>query len=147
MSREEVLSSSRVPGKENVFFLGCFESRVTLYAQQVRALNLVDAIVATGKVRPNGRVAIVGAGAAGVTAAAAFALEMPQLQGIDLYDRQNVALHLQIDSPHRYLHPGRALFNSRSHPQPQSCDQEGHQRSTALRHKSPPEAPSCELAP
>jgi hypothetical protein len=66
-----VLDSARV-ADTGVFFLGCFESRVTVLSQQRRALNLVDAILTEQIVRPHGRVAIVGAGAAGITAAAAL---------------------------------------------------------------------------
>ncbi len=105
MTRDDIIAASRVPNTDGIFFLGCFESRVTLYAQQVRALNLVDAIIASGRVRPSGRVAIIGGGAAGITAAAAFALEMPGLQAIDLYEAKDELLHLQIGSTHRYLHP------------------------------------------
>lgn len=105
MTRDEIIAASRVPNTDSVYFLGCFESRVTLYAQQVRALNLVDAIIASGRVRHNGRVAVVGGGAAGITAAAAFALEMPDLQAIDLYEFKDELLHLQVGSTHRYLHP------------------------------------------
>lgn len=105
MSRLDIISDSLVPGTESVFFLGCFESRVTLYAQQVRALNLVDAILAQQLVRPNGRVAIVGGGVAGVTAAAAFALAGPQLQTVDLFEVKKELLHLQRSGADRYLHP------------------------------------------
>lgn len=105
MKRDDIIAASKVPNTDGVFFLGCFESRVTLYAQQVRALNLADAIIASGRIRPKGRVAIVGGGAAGITAAAAFALEMPDLQAIDLYEWKHQLLNLQIGSTHRYLHP------------------------------------------
>jgi ankyrin repeat protein len=97
-----ILDCARVPGT-GVFFLGCFESRVTVLSQQRRALNLVDAILTEQIVRPHGRVAIVGAGAAGLTAAAAFAVTSPELR-IDLFERQSDLMHLQRSSD-RDLHP------------------------------------------
>lgn len=100
----DVLNSTRVPGTK-LFFLGCFDSRVTVLSQQRRALNLVDAILSAGNlVRPNGRVAIVGGGVAGVTAAAAFAIAAPNLKRIDLFERETELLHLQLHSD-RDLHP------------------------------------------
>jgi len=97
-----VLEESQVPG-ESIFFVGCFESRVTVLSQQRRALNLVDAMISSKKVRPHGRVAIVGGGVAGVTAAAAFVRALPDLQ-VDLYEPDADLLHLQKNSD-RYLHP------------------------------------------
>jgi ribulose 1,5-bisphosphate synthetase/thiazole synthase len=74
----------------SVFFLGCFENRVTLYSQQVRALNLVDAILDQQLVREHGKVAIVGGRAAGITAAAALAKAAPELQKIDLFEARGL---------------------------------------------------------
>jgi ankyrin repeat protein len=101
---EDVLKATRVPDTK-LFFLGCFDSRVTVLSQQRRALNLVDAMLATENlVRPDGRVAIVGGGVAGVTAAAAFAVAAPSLKRIDLFERESELLHLQLHSD-RDLHP------------------------------------------
>jgi hypothetical protein len=104
MTPAEVIAASIVPNTKSVFFLGCFESRVTLFAQQVRALNLVDALLDQGVLRETGRVAIVGGGVAGVTAAAALARAAPKLKAIDVYERKEALLHLQRGSD-RYLHP------------------------------------------
>ena len=102
-----IVEATGVPGK-NIFFLGCFESRVTVLSQQRRALNLVDGLIRSGIVRQKGRVAIVGGGAAGVTAAAAFAVTAQDLQAIHLYEQESMLLHLQQQS-HRHLHQiGRA---------------------------------------
>lgn len=97
-----ILTAARVPDT-CAFFLGCFESRVTVLSQQRRALNLVDALLAEQIVRPHGRVAIVGAGASGLTAAAAFAVAAPNLR-IDLFERSSDLMHLQRPSD-RDLHP------------------------------------------
>jgi NADPH-dependent glutamate synthase beta subunit-like oxidoreductase len=52
----------------------------------------------TDFVRTDGRVAIVGAGAAGVTAAAAFAVAAPEPKQIDLFEKCDGLLHLQQES-------------------------------------------------
>jgi NADH dehydrogenase FAD-containing subunit len=80
----------------SVFFLGCFENRVTLYSQQVRALNLVDAILDQQLVREHGKVAIVGGRAAGITAAAALAKAAPELQKIDLFEARGPQTHERV---------------------------------------------------
>lgn len=92
----------RVPGT-GVFILGCLESRVTVLSQQRRALNLVEALLSDWFVGEGGRVAIVGAGAAGITAAAALATAGSGLT-IDLFDREYHPMHLQRSSE-RDLHP------------------------------------------
>jgi hypothetical protein len=100
----DILKATRLPGTK-LFFLGCFDSRVTVLSQQRRALNLVDAMLTTGDlIRSNGRVAIVGGGVAGVTAAAAFAVGAPNLKQIDVFERERELLHLQLHSD-RDLHP------------------------------------------
>jgi NADH dehydrogenase FAD-containing subunit len=100
----DIIQTARVPNTNSVFFLGCFENRVTLYSQQVRALNLVDAILDQQLVREHGKVAIVGGGAAGITAAAALAKTAPALQKIDLFEARSDILEFQHRSS-RCLHP------------------------------------------
>jgi hypothetical protein len=39
MTPQDIIDASFVPDTNKVFVLGCFESRVTVYSQQVRALN------------------------------------------------------------------------------------------------------------
>lgn len=95
------LSLSEAPGHSGLFFLGPADSRITFYSQQVRALRLVHALAERGRVAPNEPIAIIGAGAAGITAALAAALS-----GFDvtLYERAPEILPLQSGSP-RLLHP------------------------------------------
>lgn len=66
----ELLAQFGVPSQPGVYVLGCFARHVTFYSQQVRALNLVDALCCTGTLRKGARVGIVGAGLSGLTAAA-----------------------------------------------------------------------------
>jgi hypothetical protein len=105
MNAADVLASSLAPGTDRVYFLGCFESRVTVYAQQVRALNLASALVSEGKIRSTGKIAIVGGGAAGMTTAAALIALCPALQKLVLFERKSDLLHMQMQSRDRYLHP------------------------------------------
>ncbi len=69
MTADEIIAEALIPDTHSVFVLGSFEQRVTVFAQQVRALNLVDAILSRGLLQDTGSVATVGGGAAGITAA------------------------------------------------------------------------------
>jgi hypothetical protein len=74
MNSAETLKWFTVPGyNERVYLLGCFAERVTLYSQQVRALNLVWALLDKKVIEAGKEVVIVGGGAAGLTAAAGAA--------------------------------------------------------------------------
>jgi hypothetical protein len=101
----EVLQSCQVSDSGNLYVVGCLERRVTLYSQQVRALNLVSALIDAGRITRETKVAIVGGGAAGLTAAAAIAVAVPDVQTLDVYERKPEPLHLQLRSRDRYLHP------------------------------------------
>ncbi len=105
MTPKEIVKAALVPGTKRVFVLGCFEQRVTVYSQQVRALNLVDAMLSQEMVRlKGGRVAIVGGGVAGMTAAVALAKAAPELARLDLFESRSGVLELQHGS-RRFLHP------------------------------------------
>jgi hypothetical protein len=82
--------------------LGCFEQRVTLYSQQVRALNLIYALLEERVVPPEGCIAVIGAGAAGMTAAAAAAFKGCR---VVLLEQQSDLLSLQSGNMTRWLHP------------------------------------------
>lgn len=98
---QDWLALSNDPADADLYFIGPAERRITFFSQQVRALRLVHALHTTGQLPPNGRTAVVGAGAAGVTAAVALALLD---QRVDLYDPAAEILQLQSASP-RLLHP------------------------------------------
>jgi hypothetical protein len=106
MTPDDVLAGAIVPGTDGIFFLGCFDRRVTVYTQQVRAFNLVDALPERKLIRAQGgHVAVIGGGVAGVTAATALAIGTPQLRRIDLFETKDKLLHLQLGSRDRFLHP------------------------------------------
>ncbi|MDI1436688.1 NACHT domain-containing protein [Polyangium sorediatum] len=96
------LKYTRVSGWPAYHVLGCFERRVTLYSQQVRALNLVWALHTSGEIQRGAKVAVVGGGAAGLMAAAAG-----RHLGWDVtvLERAQTFLALQRGGTHRYVHP------------------------------------------
>jgi hypothetical protein len=59
------LAGASVRDHANLFVLGCYDRRVTFYAQQARELSLVHAQVGQGYLRGNPRIAVVGVGAVG----------------------------------------------------------------------------------
>ncbi len=97
----EWITASTLPGSDGIYFLGTFERRITFYSQQVRAFRLVRALHERGMLKPYDTVAVVGAGAAGVTCALALALLD---YDVALYDPALEVLQLQSASP-RLLHP------------------------------------------
>src|SRR5687768_1769300 len=68
--KEQILNRMQVTGKPHLYVAGCFENRITLYTQQVRALNLIYALNDEFK-KSDAAVAVIGAGAGGLMAAAA----------------------------------------------------------------------------
>jgi len=89
------------PADRGLHFVGAFDRRITFYSQQVRALRLAHALSRPGNLRPTDNIAVVGAGAAGVTAALGLALLGNDVM---LYDPAASILQLQSASP-RLLHP------------------------------------------
>ncbi len=104
----QFLEAARVFNGENRFILGTFECGVTVYRQQIRALNLVYAFAEArgldGKeiILPKSRIAVVGGGAFGVTAAAAAAYAGFKVR---LFERHQFLLHLQRGCSTRWIHP------------------------------------------
>lgn len=98
---EHWLFSATVPSADGLYFVGTFDRRITFYSQQVRALRLARSLYEAGKIDANDSIAVVGAGAAGVTIALALALLDCR---VTLFDPADEVLQLQSDSP-RLLHP------------------------------------------
>ncbi|WP_426051636.1 ABC-three component system protein [Brevundimonas sp. SL161] len=98
---DDWLALAGSPKDPGLYFVGAYERRITFYSQQVRALRLAHAFSQSGHSPSTDHIAVVGAGAAGVTAALALAL-----LGYDvaLYDPATSILQLQSASP-RLLHP------------------------------------------
>jgi len=82
--------------------LGCNHRQITFYSQQTRAVNLVHSLLQTSELKEGQSVAVVGAGVAGVTAAA-FAAEHGCK--VSIYEKEDQALTLQRDCEKRWIHP------------------------------------------
>jgi hypothetical protein len=98
-----ILQHTAVPAEPNVYVLGSYEGRVTIHSQQIRALNLLYALKATGKLdKVASRVAVVGGGIAGMTAAIAAA----KLDAnVTIFERHPQFLHNLRGCHTRHLHP------------------------------------------
>lgn len=97
-----IILSSRAKEWESIYVIGCFDRRITVFTQQARALSLVRALFQENVLAPNKQIAVIGAGAAGVTAAVATA-KLGAM--VTLYDEREVPLAMQADAANRYLHP------------------------------------------
>ncbi|MBX3563603.1 MAG: NAD(P)/FAD-dependent oxidoreductase [Sphingomonas sp.] len=90
----------------NVYFVGPYGARVSFASQQRRVLNLIWALREGGdKLWPNmrqPRAAVIGAGIAGVTCAAALRM---QKCSVWLYESTGSELGLQRQAKHRFVHP------------------------------------------
>jgi hypothetical protein len=95
------ISVVECPDMKGLLFLGAAETRITLYSQQIRALRTIHALKELPRLDSHSRIAIVGAGAAGTTAAIALALLGHR---VELIEQAAGILHLQSKSQ-RMLHP------------------------------------------
>jgi hypothetical protein len=114
---DAVVDEHRVPTR--VFVLGVNERRVTVYSQQCRALNLVYLLHQTGVIQRDADdcVVVIGAGAGGLTAAAAAACTG---HNVILLNDAVEPMPLQRFARHRWLHPhlfdwpGRGWWNDQA---------------------------------
>src|SRR5215211_6781602 len=89
----ERLSEFQVPKYGKVFIIGRGGGGpITVYSQQLRALNLVSALCKKNLLSPNNDVVVVGGGIAGVTAGAAAALHGAK---VTILEQGEELLHLQ----------------------------------------------------
>ncbi|MGF7182170.1 FAD-dependent oxidoreductase [Tunturiibacter psychrotolerans] len=95
---------AEVKSYPGVYVLGCFAKCVTLYSQQVRAFNLVYGLYRTKALKPGSKVAVIGAGAAGLAAAAALA-QLDLKCEVTLLESTKGVLRLQYNCHHRWIHP------------------------------------------
>jgi len=98
-----VLEGMEVTGWPGVYVLGCIDRRVTVYSQQVRALNLAAALMATERVTPGDPVVVVGAGASGLTCAAGLRRLAAR---VTVLEERDEILPLFRGRSTRWLHPG-----------------------------------------
>ncbi len=92
-----------VLGPKHLYVLGSFEKGVTIYNQQVRALNLAWALEKSVDKRVLENVAVIGGGFAGLTFAAG--LLRKGIPHITLFEKRPVFCPLQQGSDSRWVHP------------------------------------------
>ena len=104
---EKILNASRLGSDDggNRYGIGPFYANgVTLWKQQIRALNLVYALasVAPPRLGEGKTVAVIGGGVSGMTAAIAAA---SRGSVVHLFEQRPVLCHLQLGCDTRWLHP------------------------------------------
>lgn len=98
----QFLSNAELNPASNRFTLITREKGITVYKQQMRALNLLYTIRSANRVKRGEKVAIIGAGVAGITAAAAgFILGYK----VHLFEKSPILCHLQQGCEIRWIHP------------------------------------------
>lgn len=102
---QEVERTYRV--RDGLYLLGSMERGVTVYNQQVRAHNLIWALWELDKSnkRRMGRVAVVGGGISGLTAAACCLALFDESTPITLFERLLDICPIQQGSDARWVHP------------------------------------------
>ncbi|GAB2863292.1 hypothetical protein GCM10027277_34950 [Pseudoduganella ginsengisoli] len=103
MNSEDIVRGAAVSDYPKFYVLGCFDKRITFYSQQVRALSLVHALHKLGYLNSAASIAIIGAGAAGLTTAAA--LMLATTARIVIFEKSEVLLPLQSATSRRKLDP------------------------------------------
>jgi len=100
---EAILASAKCkyPG---VYFVGPYGARVSFASQQRRVLNLIWALTSKKILPKDGgkKVAVVGGGIAGLTAAAAL---LCRHCDVHLYEKEGDLLSMQMSANHRMVHP------------------------------------------
>ena len=85
---EALVDRMKVAKRDDLFVIGAGERRITLYSQQVRALNLVYWLwKRDSRSFDKKRIVVVGAGAAGMTVAAAAACLGAQVTVLEANER------------------------------------------------------------
>ena len=107
-----VLGTYHVPGKP-LYLVGTFNNGVTVFSQQVRALNLVYALIESEEVpiirspdefNASKKIAIVGGGFAGLSVAAGLLKKQANAR-ITIFEERDTLLPLQQGCDSRWLHP------------------------------------------
>lgn len=98
---KEVIRSMRCTDYGELYVLGCFDRKKTIFAQQTRALSLCKSLFAHNLLKDKS-VAIIGAGFGGLTAAVACA-ELGS--NVTVFEKSSRCLPLQSGNSTRYLHP------------------------------------------
>lgn len=101
---ELILAAAEVDGYDAcVYSVGPYGIRVGFAFQQNRALNVVAALSTLGRLKDDTRIAVVGAGLAGITAK--LALHGLGFAQAELIEMENAAIKTQFGARHRPIHP------------------------------------------
>jgi len=87
------------------YLIGVYQDGITVYKQQIRALNIFYLLLKTGRINLNDKdftIGIVGGGVAGLTFAAAALKAGIKVR---IFERQKVFLHMQSGCDIRTIHP------------------------------------------
>src|SRR4051812_34252181 len=98
----QIIELLAVPEWNGVYVLGCFARYATLHSQQVRALNLVYSLNQIHKLGVGTKIAVIGGGAAGLTATISAARLGAR---VTLLEKLDGPMGLQRNSLERYIHP------------------------------------------
>jgi len=99
---KKLIQCMEVPRQPNIFALGNFARQVTFASQQARAFNLIWALFRTHRLAAGQRVAVVGAGLGGMTAAVAALAKGCR---VDLFEQASQPCPLQRGNDIRFIHP------------------------------------------
>lgn len=109
----DLLKMYKIASDVPLYIVGAFDNHITALSQQVRALNLAYAAVETGAIDaeveeistvPVESVAIIGAGFAGLTLAAALLKKNARVR-VTIFEERDTLIPLQQGSDSRWLHP------------------------------------------
>ncbi|PYD71785.1 hypothetical protein CFR74_13055 [Novacetimonas hansenii] len=103
LTPQDIIASAAIPDFPGAYVLGCYDTRITLYSQQVRALELAYSLSRGHYVSSSSHIAVIGGGAGGLTMAAALALQ--GAQKIHLFERARELMPLQRQSVRRQIDP------------------------------------------
>lgn len=92
---------------DKIFLLGTFESRITIYSQQIRAINLIYSLHKIKALKEGESIGIVGGGVAGITTA--YLLAVLGYKDITVYEKRKNLLAVWRKCQARLIHP--SLFD------------------------------------
>lgn len=98
-----MIQGAQVDGYPSAYVIGSYDTRITFYSQQVRALALAHALHVEHHIGAHRRIGIIGGGAAGVTMAAALALQSDAV--IQVFECNDTLIPLQSIATRRRLDP------------------------------------------
>ncbi|MEO1523203.1 MAG: FAD-dependent oxidoreductase [Cyanobacteria bacterium J06633_2] len=98
----QIINSCAVKAIPGVYILGCFDHKKTIHTQQRRAVALVNALSKFGEITPEKRIAVIGGGIGGLTAARAAAHHGAT---VTLFEKQRGLVPIQSGNTQRIIHP------------------------------------------